>query len=210
MTAVCLALYAASCMGQIRANDGLAKLCEVYRHATSVLNNVKTASESSNALDSLALLLCNNKENPAIREALNWSYDTCPKEQKNAYEQALKGQAEMKDAIKRLAMSGALKSEKIGTAVNQFAKTFAIRDLVYDERVGNEGAPAETKQARDKRMKWWRDGKFGMFIHYGLYSGLAGEFQGKEYEGCVSTYRCSKSWRQFPAQYWSYARWKHS
>jgi aryl-phospho-beta-D-glucosidase BglC (GH1 family) len=34
-------------------------------------------------------------------------------------------------------------------------------------------------------MKWWRDGKFGMFIHYGLYSGLAGEFQGKKYEGCV-------------------------
>ena len=185
MTAVFLALYAASCMGQTRANDGLSQLCAVYRHATSVLNNVKTVSQSSNALDSLALLLRNNKENPAIREALNWSYDTCPKEQRNAYEQALKEQAEMKDAIKRLAMSGALQSEKIGTTVNQFAKTFAIRDLVYDERVGNEGAPFETKQARDKRMKWWRDGKFGMFIHYGLYSGLAGEFQGKEYEGCV-------------------------
>lgn len=37
----------------------------------------------------------------------------------------------------------------------------------------------ENKQERDARMAWWRDAKFGMFIHYGLYSGLAGEFQGR-------------------------------
>ena len=36
----------------------------------------------------------------------------------------------------------------------------------------------ETREERDTRMKWWRDAKFGMFIHYGLYSGLAGEFKG--------------------------------
>lgn len=40
-----------------------------------------------------------------------------------------------------------------------------------------ETAP-ESKEARDARMQWWRDAKFGMFIHYGLYSGLAGEFMG--------------------------------
>lgn len=28
----------------------------------------------------------------------------------------------------------------------------------------------ETKEERDKRMKWWRDATFGMFIHWGLYS----------------------------------------
>ena len=37
----------------------------------------------------------------------------------------------------------------------------------------------ENETQRNKRMKWWRDAKFGMFIHYGLYSGLAGEFKGK-------------------------------
>ena len=36
----------------------------------------------------------------------------------------------------------------------------------------------ETSEQRDARMQWWRDAKFGMFIHYGLYSGLAGEFKG--------------------------------
>ncbi len=37
--------------------------------------------------------------------------------------------------------------------------------------------PAPT--AHETRMQWWRDAKFGMFIHYGLYSGLAGEFMGQ-------------------------------
>jgi alpha-L-fucosidase len=50
-----------------------------------------------------------------------------------------------------------------------------------DDRPLNEGAPYETKEQRDERMQWWRDGKFGMFIHYGLYAGLAGEFQDKKF-----------------------------
>jgi alpha-L-fucosidase len=28
-------------------------------------------------------------------------------------------------------------------------------------------------------MKWWREARFGMFVHWGLYSGLAGTWQGK-------------------------------
>lgn len=42
----------------------------------------------------------------------------------------------------------------------------------------NHAAVEETREERDARMAWWRDAKFGMFIHYGLYSGLAGEFRG--------------------------------
>ncbi len=37
----------------------------------------------------------------------------------------------------------------------------------------------ETREERDARMRWWRDAKFGMFIHFGLYSGLAGEWEGR-------------------------------
>jgi len=29
---------------------------------------------------------------------------------------------------------------------------------------------AQTAASRDERMKWWREARFGMFIHYGLYS----------------------------------------
>jgi alpha-L-fucosidase len=37
----------------------------------------------------------------------------------------------------------------------------------------------ETKEARDTRMKWWREARFGMFIHWGLYAVPAGEYNGK-------------------------------
>lgn len=37
----------------------------------------------------------------------------------------------------------------------------------------------ETREQRDARMQWWRDAKFGMFIHFGLYSGLAGDWKGE-------------------------------
>ncbi|MDR2505173.1 MAG: alpha-L-fucosidase, partial [Oscillospiraceae bacterium] len=31
---------------------------------------------------------------------------------------------------------------------------------------------ARTAASRDRRMKWWREARFGMFVHYGLYSVL--------------------------------------
>jgi alpha-L-fucosidase len=37
----------------------------------------------------------------------------------------------------------------------------------------------ETPAGRDARMAWWRDARFGMFVHWGLYSGLAGTWDGK-------------------------------
>jgi alpha-L-fucosidase len=40
-------------------------------------------------------------------------------------------------------------------------------------------AAAETREQRDTRMKWWREARFGMFVHWGLYSGLAGTWEGK-------------------------------
>ena len=41
----------------------------------------------------------------------------------------------------------------------------------------------ETKEQHDARMKWWREGRFGMFIHWGLYAVPAGRWQGKELKG---------------------------
>ena len=41
-------------------------------------------------------------------------------------------------------------------------------------------APREESAAeRDSRMAWWREARFGMFVHWGLYSGLAGTWDGK-------------------------------
>jgi alpha-L-fucosidase len=40
--------------------------------------------------------------------------------------------------------------------------------------------PSETPAQRDARMKWFREAKFGLFIHWGVYSVPAGEWQDKK------------------------------
>jgi alpha-L-fucosidase len=42
---------------------------------------------------------------------------------------------------------------------------------------------AQTNITQDERMQWWREARFGMFIHWGLYAIPAGEWKGKEIEG---------------------------
>jgi len=44
----------------------------------------------------------------------------------------------------------------------------------------------ETKAERDARMKWWRQARFGMFIHWGLYAVPAGVWKGKDTHGDFS------------------------
>jgi alpha-L-fucosidase len=41
----------------------------------------------------------------------------------------------------------------------------------------------ETKEQRDERMKWWREAKFGMFIHWGVYAVPAGTYEGNQIKG---------------------------
>lgn len=41
----------------------------------------------------------------------------------------------------------------------------------------------ETRQEKDERMAWWRDARFGLFIHWGLYAIPAGEWNGETGHG---------------------------
>ncbi|MCU0782746.1 MAG: alpha-L-fucosidase [Verrucomicrobia bacterium] len=41
----------------------------------------------------------------------------------------------------------------------------------------------ETPAQRDARMKWFREARFGMFIHWGVYSVPAGTYNGKQISG---------------------------
>ena len=45
------------------------------------------------------------------------------------------------------------------------------------------GQPGETPEQRDARMQWWREARFGMFVHWGVYSVPAGVYKGKEIGG---------------------------
>ncbi len=41
----------------------------------------------------------------------------------------------------------------------------------------------ESKEEKDERMKWWREARFGMFIHWGVYSVPAGTYKDKKIKG---------------------------
>lgn len=41
----------------------------------------------------------------------------------------------------------------------------------------------ESRESFDQRMKWWRDDRFGMFIHWGVYAVPAGIYNNKEVNG---------------------------
>ena len=51
------------------------------------------------------------------------------------------------------------------------------------ERYGGVNLVNETPEQHDARMQWFRDAKFGMFIHWGAYSTAAGEWNGKTVGG---------------------------
>jgi alpha-L-fucosidase len=38
----------------------------------------------------------------------------------------------------------------------------------------------ESMQTHDERIAWWREAKFGMFVHWGVYSGLGNEYKGRK------------------------------
>lgn len=65
------------------------------------------------------------------------------------------------------------------------ASLLACLPVVHAQQAKPAAAPSvdpragETKTQRDARMKWWREARFGMFIHWGLYSVPAGVYNGK-------------------------------
>jgi alpha-L-fucosidase len=59
-----------------------------------------------------------------------------------------------------------------GLLAFQCGKTQANRDFLH-----------ESPKAKNERMAWWREARFGMFIHWGVYSVPAGEYRGRVVDG---------------------------
>lgn len=56
-----------------------------------------------------------------------------------------------------------------------------------------QDAPAptpETKEQRDARMAWHREAKFGMFIHWGIYSVVGGQYKGQDLPNSAEWMMC--------------------
>jgi len=48
----------------------------------------------------------------------------------------------------------------------------------------------ETPEQQQKRMEWWHEAKFGMFIHWGIYSVVGGQYKGQELPNSAEWMMC--------------------
>src|SRR6186997_1081747 len=60
-----------------------------------------------------------------------------------------------------------LHSIAVPAAIAQMQRKAAVDPAVSDDAI------------REKRLKWFREARFGMFIHWGLYAVPEGEWKGK-------------------------------
>ena len=63
------------------------------------------------------------------------------------------------------------------------AASLALPTIAAEEYAPTDTLLPETKEQKDARMEWWRDARFGMFIHWGLYAVPAGIYEGKPTKG---------------------------
>ena len=54
--------------------------------------------------------------------------------------------------------------------------------LLADDGPANKPSDDPAVQERDSRMQWWREARFGMFVHWGLYSIPAGEWGDRQWK----------------------------
>ena len=52
-----------------------------------------------------------------------------------------------------------------------------------DQGAIRQGSGQRPEARHDRRLDWWRDAKFGLFIHWGLYAIPAGVWQGEQIPG---------------------------
>ncbi len=85
-----------------------------------------------------------------------------------------------------------------GTSLNvPELKEFSLYKFkIIAKNAGNESSQpgvtyvqtSESVEAHDARMAWWREARFGMFIHWGGYAAYAGRFQGINVKGQTVNY----------------------
>jgi alpha-L-fucosidase len=59
----------------------------------------------------------------------------------------------------------------------------SILSIPASAQMTTKSALTETTEQHDERMQWWRQARFGMFIHWGVYSIPAGTYKGKRIPG---------------------------
>lgn len=76
---------------------------------------------------------------------------------------------------------------RAATALSLIACSLSLRAQLEGEKIATNSShhvsavqDTESTTQRNARMEWWRNARFGMFIHWGLYSIPAGTWDGKQ------------------------------
>jgi alpha-L-fucosidase len=76
--------------------------------------------------------------------------------------------------------------QRMGLLIGVFVMALAASNCTAADVAGTvdrSSSSTETTAQLDARMKWWREARFGMFIHWGVYSVPAGTWNGKQVPG---------------------------
>ena len=87
----------------------------------------------------------------------------------------------MNDFVSSFSLALTLCSLGIVQAVNKEAEAAVKEPLA----VAVKDYTHITEADKAKRMKWWRDARFGVFIHFGPYAVMGGEYKGKTPHPCA-------------------------
>ena len=88
-------------------------------------------------------------------------------------------------AIKRFRINSVIQCVMMTMKLRSWFPAFAAVTALATSAPALEGDPYanETPEQRDARMAWWREAKFGMFIHWGVYAVPAGTYQDQKIGG---------------------------
>ena len=64
-----------------------------------------------------------------------------------------------------------------------FLLVLAVFFLICDKKPEPVNYLTESREDKNERMAWWREARFGMFIHWGLYAVPAGEYKSEKIKG---------------------------
>lgn len=90
--------------------------------------------------------------------------------------------------------------------MNKLTKTLSVLVLIASMNMGCAQTKKAVQLSDDDRMEWWRDAKFGMFIHWGAYSIIGGE-RGEKIAGGGAEWAMDKldytieDYEKFPAMF---------
>lgn len=85
-----------------------------------------------------------------------------------------------------MSMNGAAKAGKMfkaGLVLLLCLSPLKVLSNVVTESSGKSAGVNAVELDNDERMAWWREAKFGLFVHWGVYSVLAGEYKGESVPG---------------------------